>query len=79
MPAPSGNKFAADGPTARLSELGIILPAPPTPLGTYVESSDAGNLLFLSGTSTSTLNTNQIYDNIQCLRCHDRPRLAGTF
>ena len=25
-------------------------PAPPTPLGAYVESSDAGNLLFLSGT-----------------------------
>jgi len=30
--------------------LGIVLPAPPTPLGAYVESSDAGNLLFLSGT-----------------------------
>jgi enamine deaminase RidA (YjgF/YER057c/UK114 family) len=26
-----------------------MLPAPPTPLGAYVESSDAGNLLFLSG------------------------------
>src|SRR5690349_11161857 len=34
----------------RLSELGIVLPSPPTPLGAYVESSDAGNLLFLSGT-----------------------------
>ncbi len=33
-----------------LAELGIVLPAPPTPLGDYVESSDAGNLLFLSGT-----------------------------
>jgi enamine deaminase RidA (YjgF/YER057c/UK114 family) len=38
-----------DGPGSRLSELGIVLPAPPTPLGTYVESSDAGDLLFLSG------------------------------
>jgi len=50
MPAPSGNKAVADGPSSRLSELGIVLPAPPTPLGAYVESSDAGNLLFLSGT-----------------------------
>ena len=36
--------------SSRLTELGIVLPAPPTPLGTYVESSEAGNLLFLSGT-----------------------------
>ncbi len=49
MPAPSGNKPVADGPSSRVSELGIVLPAPPTPLGAYVESSDAGNLLFLSG------------------------------
>ena len=26
-----------------------MLPAPPTPLGAYVESSEVGNLLFLSG------------------------------
>jgi enamine deaminase RidA (YjgF/YER057c/UK114 family) len=32
-----------------IAELGIKLPAPPTPLGAYVESSDTGNLLFLSG------------------------------
>ena len=50
MPEPSGNKPVAASPSARLSELGIVLPAPPTPLGAYVESSDAGNLLFLSGT-----------------------------
>ena len=50
MPAPSGNKTAAHSPSSRISELGIVLPAPPTPLGTYVESSDTGNLLFLSGT-----------------------------
>src|SRR5712691_1828201 len=46
----SGNKAVAGGPSLRLSDLGIVLPAPPTPLGAYVESSDAGNLLFLSGT-----------------------------
>ena len=44
------NKTLAGGPSSRLSELGIVLPAPPTPLGAYVEASDTGNLLFLSGT-----------------------------
>lgn len=50
MPVPSGSKLMTSNPSSRLSELGIVLPAPPTPLGAYVESSDAGNLLFLSGT-----------------------------
>ena len=49
MPAPSGNKPVAGGLSSRISELGIVLPAPPAPLGAYVESSDTGNLLFLSG------------------------------
>jgi enamine deaminase RidA (YjgF/YER057c/UK114 family) len=49
MPAPSGSGTGASGPTARLRELGIVLPLPPTPLGAYVESSDVGDLLFLSG------------------------------
>jgi enamine deaminase RidA (YjgF/YER057c/UK114 family) len=49
MPAPSGNQAIAPSPSSRVSELGIVLPAPPTPLGAYVESSDAGSLLFLSG------------------------------
>ncbi len=47
MPAPNGNP---GGLAARLSQAGIELPKPPTPLGAYVESSVAGNLLFLSGT-----------------------------
>src|SRR6266566_1959098 len=33
----------------RLKELGIKLPVPPEPFGTYVESVQTGNLLFLSG------------------------------
>jgi len=33
----------------RLAELGIALPAPPTPFGSYVETVQTGNLLFLSG------------------------------
>ncbi len=50
MPAPSGKKSVINGPASRIDALGITLPAPPTPLGAYVESSDTGNLLFLSGT-----------------------------
>ena len=33
----------------RLKELGINLPEPPEPFGTYVEAVQTGNLLFLSG------------------------------
>lgn len=50
MPALSGNFFVSHTPGSRIIELGIQLPAPPTPLGAYVESSDTGHLLFLSGT-----------------------------
>lgn len=49
MPAPSGSPTADRGLRARVSELGIVLPEPPTPLGAYVESAEGGNLLFLSG------------------------------
>jgi enamine deaminase RidA (YjgF/YER057c/UK114 family) len=43
-----------EGPLAaraeqRLKELGIKLPAPPEPFGSYVEAVQTGNLLFLSG------------------------------
>ena len=37
------------GAEGRLRDLGIELPAAPTPFGTYVETVQAGNLLFLSG------------------------------
>ena len=49
MPAPSGNKTFAGGVDARIRDLGLALPASPSPLGAYVESSDTGNLLFLTG------------------------------
>jgi enamine deaminase RidA (YjgF/YER057c/UK114 family) len=49
MQAPSGNKSVARSPAERVSEFGLVLPSPPTPLGNYVESLDTGNLLFLSG------------------------------
>src|SRR5580658_967407 len=37
------------GADRRLQDLGIQLPAPPTPLGSYVETVQTGNLLFFSG------------------------------
>ena len=37
------------GPEQRLRDLGIELPTPPQPFGTYVESVQSGRLLFLSG------------------------------
>jgi enamine deaminase RidA (YjgF/YER057c/UK114 family) len=40
---------AATGADRRLQELGIQLPAAPTPFGPYVETLQTGNLLFLSG------------------------------
>ncbi|MEZ0296131.1 MAG: RidA family protein [Candidatus Methylacidiphilales bacterium] len=59
MPAPSGNipqapqTAAGERPVAsaswRLSELGIVLPTPPVPLGAYVAASETGGMLFLSG------------------------------
>jgi enamine deaminase RidA (YjgF/YER057c/UK114 family) len=38
-----------NGVERRLKELGIQLPAAPTPFGSYVEALQTGNLLFLSG------------------------------
>ncbi|WP_158787597.1 RidA family protein [Granulicella sp. L46] len=44
-----GGQRAQSGAEDRLQDLGIQLPAPPTPFGTYVEALQTGNLLFLSG------------------------------
>jgi len=38
-----------EGAEQRLKELGIELPTPPKPFGTYVEAVQTGNLLFLTG------------------------------
>lgn len=39
---------------ARIAELGLILPAPPTPVGAYLLARQTGDLLFLSGTTCYT-------------------------
>lgn len=49
MLARSGNIILPGSLSSRLKGLGIALPEPPKPLGAYVESSEAGGLLFLSG------------------------------
>ena len=46
---PVGNNSTAAKPGSRLRELGLALPKAPTPLGAYVEASEVGSLLFLSG------------------------------
>jgi enamine deaminase RidA (YjgF/YER057c/UK114 family) len=40
---------AADGPEARLRQLGLSLPPAPKPVATYVTSLRVGNLLYVSG------------------------------
>jgi len=47
---PVGNNSTIAKPGSRLRELGLVLPKPPSPLGAYVEASQVGSLLFLSGT-----------------------------
>jgi len=47
---PVGNSSIVAKPGLRLRELGLVLPEPPSPLGAYVEASQVGSLLFLSGT-----------------------------
>ena len=47
---PVANNSTALKPGSRLRELGLVLPKPPTPLGAYVEASQVGSLLFVSGT-----------------------------
>src|SRR5580700_6940238 len=47
---PAGNNSAVAKPGSRLRELGLVLPKPPSPLGAYVEASQVGTPLFLSGT-----------------------------
>src|SRR5204862_5986794 len=42
--------LSANGAERRLKELGIRLPVPPEPFGTYAEAVQTGNLLFLTGT-----------------------------
>ena len=46
---PVDSNSTAVSPSSRLRELGLVLPRAPTPLGAYVEATQVGSLLFLSG------------------------------
>src|SRR5438477_6137645 len=45
----AGESSPLTGAEQRLKELGIKLPSPPQPFGTYAEAVQTGNLLFLTG------------------------------
>ena len=45
----TGESFRPASAEKRLKELGIKLPTPPEPIGTYAEAVQTGNLLFLTG------------------------------
>ena len=45
----AGESSPLTGAEQRLKELGIRLPPPPQPFGTYAEAVQTGNLLFLTG------------------------------
>jgi enamine deaminase RidA (YjgF/YER057c/UK114 family) len=45
----AGESSPLTGAEQRLNELGIKLPSPPQPFGTYAEAVQTGNLLFLTG------------------------------
>ena len=46
---PVGNKSTIAKPGSRLRELGLVLPKAPTPLGAYVEASEAARCCFCAG------------------------------
>ncbi|MEA3186904.1 MAG: hypothetical protein QOD99_734 [Chthoniobacter sp.] len=80
MPA-SGNNLEDAQPSSRLRALGIELPAPPTPLGAYVETVKAGSLLFLSGilpvVNGKLPFTGRLGDNLSVAQGREAARLAA--
>ena len=81
MQSQTGNKTLAGGLSSRLDKLGIVLPAPPTPLGAYVESSDVGNLLFLTGmlpvVNGKLAISGRLGENLSVKECQDAARIAS--
>jgi len=64
MPAPSGNQAVAPNTSSRVSELGLVLPAPPTPLGAYFESSEVGHVRLVYGVQSLPIGAPLIVDVI---------------
>ena len=81
MQSPSVKQTPASRPGSRIVELGIQLPLPPTPLGAYVESGGAGNLLFLSGTlpmvSRKLVIAGRLGENLSVKQGQEAARIAS--
>jgi enamine deaminase RidA (YjgF/YER057c/UK114 family) len=67
---------------ARLAQLGITLPAAPTPIGTYVPFVVSGNLLFLSGQGPRSNDgqwmCGRVGERVSVKEAYQHARLAGT-
>ncbi|MDX1332477.1 MAG: RidA family protein [Robiginitalea sp.] len=74
-PAPDYN------PEAKLSELGIVLPTPATPVANYVNAVRAGNLLFLAGKGPKKADgayvTGKLGSDLTVEEGYEAARLAG--
>jgi len=66
---------------AKLNELGIDLPAPPSPIGNYVGGVRVGNLLFMSGCGPRKLDnssiTGKVGRDLTTEQGYDAARLVG--
>jgi enamine deaminase RidA (YjgF/YER057c/UK114 family) len=78
---PGAPELTALGPGSRLRELGLVLPKPPTPLGSYIEVNQVGSLLFLSGTlpivEGKLAFTGRLGENLSTKQGREAARLAA--
>jgi len=69
------------GPEKRLKELGIVLPAVPTPLANYVPYAQVGKLVFLSGQgprrADGTFYTGKVGTEVTVQDAYEHARLVG--
>ena len=78
---PAVNPSTGAGPGAHLRALGLELPTVPKPLGNYVEVSQVGSLLFISGTlpvaNGKLAITGRLGDNLSVEEGREAARLAA--
>jgi enamine deaminase RidA (YjgF/YER057c/UK114 family) len=78
---PVANPSTRSGPGAHLRALGLELPTVPKPLGNYVEVSQVGSLLFISGTlpvaNGKLAITGRLGDNLSVEQGREAVRLAA--
>ncbi|WP_324617323.1 RidA family protein [Microvirga alba] len=73
--------LSVTGPQARLKELGIALPEPPTPIANFVTYVREGNLLFLSGQGPQEadgfLHTGKVGGDVPAEKAYEHAKLTG--